>query len=90
MISNVLGLNETTRKYQVTFNSEDEKYFRVHIGGNIVNFPANEDLFVLSKLDMVFSKIDENKKIIIIEGIKISKPMGKTKSFLSNSRKREH
>ena len=54
MIGNILSLNYMTIKYRVTFNSGDENDFRVHIGDNIVKFPANDDGIYLSKPDNIF------------------------------------
>ena len=54
MTSNVLSLNETTKKYQVTFDSGDEDAFKVHIRDMIVEFPANDDRIYISKPDKKF------------------------------------
>ena len=49
MIVNVLILNETTKKYQATFDSGDENSLKVHIRDKIVKFTANNDGIYLSK-----------------------------------------
>ena len=71
MISNVLSLNEMTKKYIVTFNSGDENDFNIHIGDKIVKFPADNDWFYLNNPDKIsFRKVAEYDKRNIIEGIK--------------------
>ena len=68
MIANVMSLNETTKKYQVTFNSGYENAFKVHIGDTIVNFTANDDGIYLIKLDNKFyRKLAEEKKGIRLQ-----------------------
>ena len=62
IISNVLSLNEMTKKYRVTFDSGDENGFKVHIGDKIVKFPANDDGIYLSKLDNMFLGYWPNRK----------------------------
>ena len=47
-------MNETTKKYRVTFDSGYVDYFKVHIGDNIVRFPANYDRIYLNKPDKKF------------------------------------
>ena len=57
MIANVLSLNKMTKKLRVTFDSGDENAFKVHIGDNIVKFPANYDRLYPSKTDKnIFGK----------------------------------
>ena len=43
-----------TKTYRVTFNSVEKNAFRVNIGDNIVNFPANYEGINLSKPDKKF------------------------------------
>ena len=65
MIAKVLILNEMAKKYRVTFDSGYENYFKVHIGDNIVKFPANDDGIYISKRDKIFRKVAKEKKINI-------------------------
>ena len=54
MIAKFLSLNETTKKYRVTFDSRDQNAFRVHIGDKNVKVLANYDGLYLSKPDKDF------------------------------------
>ena len=46
-IANIFGLSELTKKHQVTFDSQEEDAFHVHIDGRVVKFKANnEGLYV--------------------------------------------
>ena len=60
MISNVLSLNEMTKKYIVTFNSGDENDFNIHIGDKIVKFLADTDgLYLINRDKISFRKVSE-------------------------------
>ena len=86
MIANVLSLNETTKNYQVTFNSWDENDLKVHIVDNIVKFPDNDDGIYFSKHNKVlFRKLCEDNKSNMIEGLNNLKNVGGNNKGISKS-----
>ena len=48
-----------TKKHQVTFDSGDENYFRVHIGYNILSFQIIMKGFISVNQIIFFCKMDE-------------------------------
>ena len=57
-----------TNKYQVTFDSGDEIYFKLHIGDIIVKFLDNSYGIYLSKLDDFSREVTEENKRNMVEG----------------------
>ena len=89
MISNVLSLNEMTKKYIVTLNFGDKYYFRIHIGDKFLKFPADDEGLYLIKPDsFYFRKVDEYNKINIIEGIKNFQNVGENRNGFSERQKK--
>ena len=75
MIAKFLSLNETTKKYQVTFDSRNQNAFRVHIGDKNVKVLANYDGIYLSKPDKDFFR-KVAKDHFFIEGLKKLQTVG--------------
>ena len=71
-----------TKQYRLIFSSGYENYLTVHIRGNIVKFPANDDRIHLSKTDDIFlGKWLKRKKGIRLKDLKNSKRGLKQEEF---------
>ena len=65
-MTNIIGLSQMRKKYRVTYDSQKEPAFHIHMKNKLIKFPETEDGLYAIDMDEKANNTNENEKSMVI------------------------